>query len=387
MKTTDFITENSMIVADTADMHRDHEVQMARSDCYNAAKYAIELHKMLKNISEMEGLDGWVSEKITLANDYLRTVHEYLSHEMAHDDEPEVFTMESAEARYAELLENKPDFLDLDKDGNKKEPMKKAAGDKKKKKSTSTAMHSMFGGSAKELTKGLSIKESDLDEAWNPHSAAAEHSRKMQNASVNAAKAEADKATDPKAKEFWTKRYLRLAKQYNIKVDEDRTVEKDKEGNVVRWKEEGEWKKATGKDPRGKVTNMSDKARKETGKIANKKVSENFGGDDNPAEAAITRRILSQHLDLISKYGFPAVAQAIEQVASNINIGPDDEIGSSDVSGWVRQVMNIAAGGVNETTSGSIATVPAAGGKNAGTLFGGSYKQKAPAKKESVIKR
>ena len=79
MKTTDFINEN--FVADAAAAHQDHEVQMARSDCYNAAKYAIELHKLLKNISEQEGLDGWVSEKITLANDYLRTVTEYLRYE------------------------------------------------------------------------------------------------------------------------------------------------------------------------------------------------------------------------------------------------------------------------------------------------------------------
>jgi len=79
MKTTDFINEN--FVTDAAEAHQDHEVQMARGDCYNAAKYAIELHKLLKNISEKQGLDGWVSEKITLANDYLRTVTEYLRYE------------------------------------------------------------------------------------------------------------------------------------------------------------------------------------------------------------------------------------------------------------------------------------------------------------------
>ena len=53
-------------------------------------------------------------------------------------------------------------------------------------------------------------------------------------------------------------------------LSELRSEEKDKEGNVVRWKEEGEWKKDTGKDARGKVTNMSDKARRETEKL-NKK--------------------------------------------------------------------------------------------------------------------
>lgn len=106
MKTTDFITENQFIGDDAHAMHQDHEVQMARSDCYSAAKYAIDLHKLLKNIDETQGLDGWVSEKITLANDYLRAVAEYLTHEMAHpaDAMPEMFTAESAEVKFAELL-------------------------------------------------------------------------------------------------------------------------------------------------------------------------------------------------------------------------------------------------------------------------------------------
>lgn len=62
-------------------MEQDHEVQMARADCFHAAKYAIELHQILKGISERQGLEGWVSEKITLASDYLRTVKEYLEYE------------------------------------------------------------------------------------------------------------------------------------------------------------------------------------------------------------------------------------------------------------------------------------------------------------------
>jgi hypothetical protein len=109
MKTTDFIKENKFIGDDAHAMHQDHEVQMARSDCYNAAKYAIELHKLLKNISEMEGLDGWVSEKITLANDYLRTVAEYLRHEQLEKQAqmPEMFTAESAESKFAQLLNDK----------------------------------------------------------------------------------------------------------------------------------------------------------------------------------------------------------------------------------------------------------------------------------------
>ena len=37
------------------------------------------------------------------------------------------------ESSVAKVVEAKPDFLDLDKDGDKKEPMKKAAKDAKKK--------------------------------------------------------------------------------------------------------------------------------------------------------------------------------------------------------------------------------------------------------------
>lgn len=106
MKTTDFITERSMLADGAQEMELDHEVQMARADCYHAAKYAIELHKMLKNISELEGLEGWVSEKITLANDYLTIVYEHLSHKMATSDEPEEFTLESAEAKFNQILES-----------------------------------------------------------------------------------------------------------------------------------------------------------------------------------------------------------------------------------------------------------------------------------------
>lgn len=63
------------------------------------------------------------------------------------------------------------------------------------------------------------------------------------------------------------------------KFKEDRTEVKDKDGKVTSWKDEGEWKKSTAKkNPRGKVTNMSDKARRETEKLskAEKEMAESF---------------------------------------------------------------------------------------------------------------
>jgi len=58
----------------------DHEVEMARSDLFQAAKNAKEIYTMVKEVSEEEGLEGWVQEKIIKANDYLNTVREYLEH-------------------------------------------------------------------------------------------------------------------------------------------------------------------------------------------------------------------------------------------------------------------------------------------------------------------
>jgi peptidoglycan hydrolase-like protein with peptidoglycan-binding domain len=56
-----------------------------------------------------------------------------------------------------------------------------------------------------------------------------------------------------------------------VPMDEERTEVRDKDGNVTSWKDEGEWKKSTAKkDGRGKVTNLSDKARRETEKLSKK---------------------------------------------------------------------------------------------------------------------
>ena len=107
MKPTDFIVEhNPFIAQDAEEMHGDHEVQMARADCYNAADYAIKLHKILQGVKETGQLEGWVSEKITLANDYLRTVYEYLSYEQIEQEKSAMpaFAFESAENTFNQLV-------------------------------------------------------------------------------------------------------------------------------------------------------------------------------------------------------------------------------------------------------------------------------------------
>jgi hypothetical protein len=66
--------------------HTDHEIEMARSELYSIAKYAMALHEMLENVSELEGMEGWQQSKITKAADYMESVYQSLSHEMKFDE-------------------------------------------------------------------------------------------------------------------------------------------------------------------------------------------------------------------------------------------------------------------------------------------------------------
>jgi hypothetical protein len=100
MKPTEFIVENSIIAQEADDMHRDHEVQMARSQMYSAAQAAIEIHRLLRDISELEGLEGWVQSKLTLASQYLESVRDYLKYE-AVSQEPEMMAFAEDAASYA----------------------------------------------------------------------------------------------------------------------------------------------------------------------------------------------------------------------------------------------------------------------------------------------
>jgi hypothetical protein len=57
---------------------------------------------------------------------------------------------------------------------------------------------------------------------------------------------------------------------------------------------------------------------------------------EDAVERAILHRIMMQHTGLLSKFGPEAVMNAAREVADFV--GDVDEIGTSDVSGWVRQV-------------------------------------------------
>ena len=65
MKTQEFLKED------------DHEASMARAELMQIAKNAIALAKI---VHEGDDLPGWVSSYITLANDHLNSVHEYMEY-------------------------------------------------------------------------------------------------------------------------------------------------------------------------------------------------------------------------------------------------------------------------------------------------------------------
>ena len=111
MKPQEFLRENEFIGDDAHEMHKSHQLHMLREECYHSAANAIKLHKLLGELPEGHDLDAWAAEKISLANDYLKTVTEWLEYDvMGGTNEAmmsggmEAFSMESAERQYAELL-------------------------------------------------------------------------------------------------------------------------------------------------------------------------------------------------------------------------------------------------------------------------------------------
>jgi hypothetical protein len=72
---------------------------------------------------------------------------------------------------------------------------------------------------------------------------------------------------------------------------------------------------------------------------AKKNTTVNEESDNEAVEQAIIRRIMVGRTDLLLKYGPKKVMQAAEVVADYV--GEVDEIGSSDVSGWVKLVERI----------------------------------------------
>ena len=287
MKTTDFINES--FVEDAAEAHQDHEVQMARSDCYNAAKYAIELHKLLKNISEQQGLDGWVSEKITLANDYLRTVTEYLRYEQqsgSSSDMPD-FDVRSAtqtldsvlgESATSNLQENAFTWY-LKAHGRLLTPPTSETPYQFKSKEEAVAFakqkYKTNWQNIVPTTYNVANSLADQpDSGWDEKQLNVQHEdeepqQKRQPAVVKTNKPIGTRVADigPGGKEYNVKTNKAWDDQHK-EVDEERTVTRDETGKIIAWRDESDWRRVDkDKDGRGKVANLSDKARRETEKL------------------------------------------------------------------------------------------------------------------------
>ena len=111
MKPQEFLKENEFIGDDAHNMHQSHQHHMLREECYHSAANAIKLHKLLGELPDGHDLDAWAAEKISIANDYLKTVTEWLEYDVIGGTNEammaggmEAFSMESAERQYAELL-------------------------------------------------------------------------------------------------------------------------------------------------------------------------------------------------------------------------------------------------------------------------------------------
>ena len=124
-----------------------------------------------------------------------------------------------------------------------------------------------------------------------------------------------------------------------VKEEKDKISYDPKTGKLTGWEHEGDWEKSKGKDPVGKIHHMSDVARKRTEKLVKEPVKEDEEDDGGygAIQSAIIRRIIhGKHHDLLMKLGPQGVMDAAREIADFA--APVEEIGSSDVSGWVRMI-------------------------------------------------
>ena len=124
------VKENDISIVDQGEY--DQEGDMAKEQLYTIKLAARELASIL---SDNENLPEWVQSKITKAMDYIDTARDYM---IATKADRETMAERSARPVQKSAKGRKPDFLNIDGDGDKKEPMKKAVADKKEKKVAET---------------------------------------------------------------------------------------------------------------------------------------------------------------------------------------------------------------------------------------------------------
>ena len=124
------VKENDISIVDQGEY--DQEGDMAKEQLYTIKLAARELASIL---SDNENLPEWVQSKITKAMDYIDTARDYM---IATKADRETMAERSARPVQKSAKGRKPDFLDIDGDGDKKETFKKAVADKKEKKVAET---------------------------------------------------------------------------------------------------------------------------------------------------------------------------------------------------------------------------------------------------------
>jgi hypothetical protein len=118
----------------------------------------------------------------------------------------------------------------------------------------------------------------------------------------------------------------------NQGVYSEETEDGTKAPDAPKAKEFGLWKNSVLAGAEQRDKKKSKKSIKENNSLDQSLMEGRF---DNPISNAITRRIIDQRSDLM-RFGPSEVMSAIDQVAEWV--GDVDEIGSSDVAGWVKQV-------------------------------------------------
>jgi len=122
----------------------DQEGESAKHDIKTIVRHAQALHKIL---GDDDNLPEWVQSKLAKIEGMMIAVDEYMQNQ---DQEVNEKASEVNEA-------GKPDFLDMDKDGDKKETFKKAVADKKEKKvdETTTSGSVATASSAPKASKSM----------------------------------------------------------------------------------------------------------------------------------------------------------------------------------------------------------------------------------------
>lgn len=202
---------------------RDHEVQMARAELYKIAKYAIQLHEMLKGVSEVEGIEGWMQSKITKAADYIGSVFHSMEYDQLSANQNQKFQpnmSEDAKDEYKNTLaermnqkkiaELSPDTLykyhgkayddeaDRRGSGDTSDENKRKIANRKKYRAMAARKHNQ----AKGWTRPTGVKK-DASDASKSAAALAKHLAKQDRKS-----AKAEESLDEKAKSKAQQRFM-----------------------------------------------------------------------------------------------------------------------------------------------------------------------------------